>query len=66
MKYIRQLCTNRFPGCDKKNEGNLTINTEEAEIIRRILREYPEGRNYYETGKGINADGIKPATGNEV
>ena len=61
-----QVCTNRFLGYDKDNEGNLVINPEEAEIVRRIFREYLEGRSYYEIGKGLTADGIKTAAGSDV
>ena len=35
-----QVCTNRFLGYDKDEEGNLVINPEEAEVVKRIYREY--------------------------
>ena len=41
-----QVCTNRFLGYDKESGGNLVINPEEAEIVRRIYTEYLEGRSY--------------------
>ena len=60
-----QVCTNRFLGYDKDEEGKLIINPEEAEVVRRIFREYLEGRSYYDIGKGLTADGIKTAAGND-
>ena len=47
-----QVCTNRFLGYDKDKEGKLIINLKEAEIVKRIYREYLEGRSYYDIGKG--------------
>ena len=60
-----QVCTNRFLGYDKDEDGNLVINPEEAEVVKRIYREYLEGKSYNEIGKGLTADGIKTAAGNE-
>ena len=60
-----QICTNRFLGYDKDEEGKLIINPEEAEVVRRIFREYLEGRSYYDIGKGLTADGIKTAAGSD-
>lgn len=60
-----QVCTNRFLGYDKDEDGNLVINPEEAEVVRRIYREYLEGESYYEIGKRLTADGIKTAAGSE-
>lgn len=37
---------------------------EEAEIIKRIYREYLEGANYKEISEGLEADGILTAAGN--
>lgn len=56
-----QVCTNRFLGYDKDEDGNLIINEKEAEVVKRIYREYLEGRGYYEIGKGLKADGILTA-----
>ena len=61
-----QVCTNRFLGYDKDRDGNLVINPEEAKIVKRIYREYLEGRSYYDIGKGLTADGIKTAAGKNV
>lgn len=60
-----QVCTNRFLGYDKDEDGNLIINPEEAKVVKRIFREYLEGRSYYAIGKGLTADGIKTAAGND-
>ena len=61
-----QVCTNRFLGYDKDEDGNLIINEEEAKIVKRIYREYLEGRGYYDIGKGLEADGILTAAGNST
>ncbi|MBR4455480.1 MAG: recombinase family protein [Solobacterium sp.] len=61
-----QVCTNRFLGYDKDEEGNLIINPEQAEVVKRIYREFLEGKSYYEIGKGLTADGIKTAAGSEL
>ena len=58
-----QVCTNRFLGYDKDEDGNLIINEKEAEVVKRIYREYLEGRGYYEIGKGLETDGILTAAG---
>ena len=38
--------------------GKLAINDEEAVIIRRIFREYAEGRSPLKIAAGLNADGV--------
>ena len=60
-----QVCTNRFLGYDKDENGKLVINPEEAKVVRRIYREYLEGKSYYDIGKGLSADGIKTAAGSD-
>lgn len=60
-----QVCANRFLGYDKDEDGNLVINPEEAEVVKRIYREYLEGRSYYDIGHRLTADGIKTAAGND-
>ena len=59
-----QVCTTRFLGYDKDENGNLIINPDEAIIVKRIFREYLEGSSYYEIGNGLSRDGIKTAAGN--
>ena len=60
-----QVCTNRFLGYDKDEDGKLIINPAEAEVVKRIYREYLEGKSYKQIGNSLTADGIKTAAGNE-
>lgn len=60
-----QVNHHRFLGYDKDEDGNLVIDPEEAEVVKRIYREYLEGKSYYEIGKRLTADGIKTAAGND-
>lgn len=57
--------TTRFLGYDKDENGELVINEKEAEIVRRIFREYIEGKSYQAIGKGLEVDGIPTVTGNK-
>ena len=54
-----QVCTTRFLGYDKDENGKLIINKEEAEVVKRIFREYLEGYSYNIISKGLEADGIR-------
>ena len=47
----------------KIEDGRLVINEEEAAIVRRIFREYADGRSYREIIDGLNADGLKTKRG---
>lgn len=58
-----QICTNRFLGYDKGEDGGLVVNREEAEVVKRIYREYLEGGSYYQIGQSLERDGIKTAAG---
>lgn len=58
-----QVCTTRFLGYDKDENGKLIINKEEAEVVKRIFREYLEGYSYNIISRGLEADGIKTAAG---
>lgn len=60
-----QVNHNRFLGYDKDKDGNLVINPKEAEVVKRIYREFLEGRSYYAIGKGLAADGIKTGAGGD-
>ena len=60
-----QVCANRFLGYDKDEDGNLVINPVEAEVVKRIYREYLSGKSYYQIGKELSADGIRTAAGND-
>ncbi|HZK71294.1 MAG TPA: recombinase family protein [Clostridia bacterium] len=57
--------TKRFLGYDKNEDGELIINEDEAKIVRRVFREYLEGKSYNAIGKGLAKDGIRTVTGNE-
>ena len=61
---IVQVNHNRFLGYTKDADKHLVIVPEEAEIVKRIYREYLEGANYKEISSGIEADGILTAAGN--
>lgn len=49
---------NRFLGFTKDEEGHLIIEPTEAEVVKRIYREYLEGASLQQIGKGLEADGI--------
>ena len=44
-------------------DGALVVCEEEAAIVRRIFREYAEGRTYREIISGLNADGLTTRNG---
>ena len=43
----------------------MVINPEEAEVVKRIYREYLGGKSYYQIGKELSEDGIRTAAGND-
>lgn len=45
-------------------DGRLEICEEEAKTVRRIFREYADGRSYREIIAGLNRDGLKTKRGN--
>ena len=53
-----------FLGYDKDDDGHLIINPEEAEIIKRIYREYLEGFSCKKIARGLERDGILTSRGN--
>jgi len=57
--------TTRFLGYDKNKDGELVINEEQAELVRRVFREYLEGKSYNSIAKGLMKDKIKTVTGKE-
>lgn len=57
--------TTRFLGYDKNDDGELVINEEEAELVRRVFSEYLDGKSYAAIAKGLMKDKIKTVTGNE-
>ena len=58
-----QVNHNRFLGYTKDEEGQLIIEPEGAEVVKRIYREYLEGASLAQIGKSLEADGILTAAG---
>lgn len=58
-----QVNHNRFMGYTKDEEGNLIIVPKEAKIIKRIYREYLEGKSLAGIGRDLEKDGILTAAG---
>ena len=56
---------NCFLGYDRDKEGNLVINSYEAEIVRMIYRMYIFGSSIRTIARELEARGIKTITGNE-
>ena len=54
---------NRFMGYDKDENGNLIINEKEAETVRRMFREYVDGKGVAAICKSFERDGIKTVSG---
>jgi len=52
-----------FLGYDRGSDGSLVINHEQAEIIRRIYREFLQGRSPHCIAAGLTADGILTPSG---
>ncbi|MDN5291849.1 MAG: site-specific recombinase [Anaerophaga sp.] len=60
-----QVNCNRFLGFRKDENKRLIVVPEEAEIIKRIYREYLEGASMLKIKRGLEADGILNGAGNE-
>ena len=58
-----QVNTNWFLGYTKDEKGNLVIDPEQAEVVRRIYREYLEGASMTQIARGLEADGILTGAG---
>lgn len=56
--------TRNFLGYDKDEDGHLIINPAEAEIVKRIFREYLEGASCMKIARGLERDGIRTARDN--
>jgi len=54
----------RFLGYDKDENGELIIVSEQAEIVRRIYKEFLEGKSTRQIAKGLTTDGRKNGAGN--
>jgi DNA invertase Pin-like site-specific DNA recombinase len=53
----------KFMGYDKDENGELIINEEQAKIVRRIFKEYLEGKSADKIAAGLTKDGILTVTG---
>ena len=58
-----QINHNRFLGYTKDDNGHLIIDPEQAEIVKRIYREYLEGFSMNKIADGLMADGILTGAG---
>lgn len=58
-----QVNHNRFLGYTKDEEGHLIIEPVEAEVVKRIYREYLEGGSLTQIARGLEEDGILTAAG---
>lgn len=56
-----QVNHNRFMGYTKDEDGHLIIEPAEAEIVKRIYREYLQGASLKQIGDGLMDDGILTA-----
>ncbi len=57
--------TNRLLGYDKDENGNLSINKEQAKIVSRIFKMYLDGESAYEIAKILNSDGVPTYSNNQ-
>ena len=60
-----QVNHNRFLGYTKDETGHLVIDPEQAEIVKRIYREYLEGSSMDKIAASLMADGILTGAGKE-
>ena len=54
---------NKFLGYTKDDKGELVIVPEEAKIVRRIFKEFLEGKSPYKIATGLQMDGILTGSG---
>ena len=59
-----QVNLNRFLGYTKDENGNLVIDPKQAEVVRRIYREYLEGYSMKSIALHLEQDGILTGAGN--
>lgn len=57
---------NRFLGYTKNENAELVIVPEEAEIIRRIFREFMEGKSPYKIATNLQRNGITTGSGGSL
>ena len=58
-----QVNHNHFLGYTKDADGNLIIDPEQTEVVKRIYREYLEGYSMDRIAKGLESDGILTGAG---
>jgi Site-specific recombinases, DNA invertase Pin homologs len=58
-----QVNHNWFLGYTKDEDGHLIIDLEQAVVVKRIYREYLEGKSLMQIARGLMADGISTAAG---
>lgn len=58
--------TTYFLGYDTDEEGQIFIDEEQAEIVRRIFQELLDGKGTPTIAKGLTKDGLKTARGNKT
>lgn len=63
QKGEMQINHNRFLGYTKDENKQLVIVPEEAEVVKRIYREYLEGASLIQIGRGLEADEILTGAG---
>lgn len=65
QKGEMQINHKRFMGYTKDENKQLVIVPEEAEIVKRIYREYLEGASLIQIGRGLESDGILTGAGKQ-
>lgn len=55
--------TTYFLGYDTDEDGNIVINEEQAEVVKRIFREFLNGKGTQIIARGLMRDGIQTARG---
>ena len=58
-----QVNHNHFLGYTKDSDGHLVIDPEQAEVVKRIYREYFEGLSMKKIAEGLEQDGILTGAG---
>jgi site-specific DNA recombinase len=58
-----QVNHNWFLGYTKDEDGHLIIDPEQAEVVKRIYREYLEGKSFLQIKRSLEADGILNGAG---
>ena len=58
-----QVNHNHFLGYAKDSDGHLVIDPEQAEVVKRIYREYLEGLSIKKIAEGLERDGILTGAG---